>query len=105
MISWSYYGEQGLVYLFGKKSVIPYRLIYCAAILISATPFINATTIEDISVLGTGVMLWANIPIMLIFGPMAMREYHAYMKRLKSGQMTGHKPASFVDVVEGKDVE
>ncbi len=105
MISWSYYGERGVVFLLGKGSVVPYRLLYCAAILISATSYVNATTILDISVLGTGVMLWANIPIMLIFGPMAMREYHTYMARLKSGQMKGHKPATLVDVMEGKDVE
>jgi len=32
--------------------------------------------------LGTGVMLWANIPIMLIFGPMAMRAWHDYFREL-----------------------
>src|SRR5690606_14160992 len=29
MISWSYYGEQGVVYLFGTKWVKSYRVIYC----------------------------------------------------------------------------
>jgi len=105
MISWSYYGEQGVVYLFGKGLVMPYRIVYCLMILISATPFVNATTIEDISVLGTGVMLWANIPIMLIFGPMAMKAYHEYMRRLKSGEMKGHAYPKITDVVEGKDVK
>jgi hypothetical protein len=27
-------------------------------------------------------MLWANIPIMLIFGPLAMRAWHTYFKEL-----------------------
>ena len=105
IISWSYYGEQGVVYLFGAKSVMLYRLLYCALILVSTFPFIDADAIENISVLGTGVMLWANIPIMLIFGRQAMREYHSYFKRMKSGGDDAHPPAPLADVIEGKDID
>lgn len=104
MISWSYYGEQGIVFLLGKRAVMPYRILYCLAILVSTFPFINAAAIEEISVFGTGVMLWANIPIMLIFGPMAMKAYHDYFARLKKGEFHGHAYPSVTDVVEGKDV-
>ncbi|MDX9910268.1 MAG: amino acid carrier protein [Phycisphaerales bacterium] len=105
IISWSYYGEQGVTYLFGQGSVLPYRIVYCLLVLVSSSALINSKTIEDISTLGTGVMLWANIPIMLIFGPMAMKEYHNYMGRLKRGEMKGHAYPKVTDVVEGKDVE
>jgi len=106
IISWSYYGEQGAIYLFGTRSVVPYRVLYCLCVLLSCLPFINAGHIENISVLGTGVMLWANIPIMLIFGPIAMKAYHDYIRRLKSGELdrTAHKPAPLKDVIEGRDV-
>jgi len=33
LISWSFYGEQSAVYLFGAKVRHPYRLLYCIAIL------------------------------------------------------------------------
>lgn len=105
IISWSYYGEQGVVYLFGTKAVMPYRLLYCALVLVSTFEFIDADAIENISVLGTGVMLWANIPIMLIFGRQAMREYHAYFRKMKSGGDDAHAAPPLVDVIEGKDVE
>ena len=107
MISWSYYGEQGVVYLMGKSAVMPYRLVYCALILVACVPtFIRTENELDIvSTLGTGVMLWANIPIMLIFGPMAMKAYHEYMGRLKSGTMESHAAPKITDVIEGKDVE
>ena len=39
MISWSYYGEQGMVYLAGQKSVTPYKYAYCLLIIVAATPF------------------------------------------------------------------
>lgn len=106
IISWSYYGEQGVVYLFGARSVMMYRVLYCLLILASATPLIRTETELDIvSTLGTGVMLWANIPIMLIFGPIAMRAYHDYNRRLKAGEFKGHAFPNIVDVMEGKDVE
>lgn len=107
MISWSYYGEQGMVWMLGDKSVLPYKVIYCLLIVVAAAGFIKTDAeLDNISALGTGVMLWANIPIMLIFGTIAMRAYHDYFRRLKSGQMDPpHKAPKITDVIEGKDVE
>jgi AGCS family alanine or glycine:cation symporter len=87
MISWSYYGEQGSNYLFGRRSVMPYRVAYCALILLASTPLIRTEAeLDAISSLGTGVMLFANIPIMLLFGGQAMRSYHDYLRRLDAGE-------------------
>lgn len=106
MISWSYYGEQGIVYLLGSRAVMLYRVVYCLLILAAATPLIRTQDeLDVISTLGTGVMLWANIPIMLIFGPMAMRAYHDYMRRLRAGEFKGHAYPKITDVIEGRDVE
>jgi AGCS family alanine or glycine:cation symporter len=89
MISWSYYGEQGMVFMLGDKSVLPYRLVYCALIMVAASPLIaTEAELDTISVLGTGVMLFANIPLMLIFGRQAMKAYHGYFKRLDNGEFT-----------------
>ena len=106
MISWSYYGEQGVVYLFGTKAVMPYKFIYCLMILVASAGFITTDAeLDNITALGTGVMLWANIPIMLIFGSLAMKAYKDYVRRLKNGELDSHEPASITDVMEGKDVE
>jgi AGCS family alanine or glycine:cation symporter len=108
LISWSYYGEQGVVYLFGMKAVLPYKLIYCILAAVATFGFIKTDAeLDNLTTLGTGVMLWANIPIMLIFGSQAMSAYSNYTRRLRSGELdlTSHTPASITDVVEGKDVE
>ena len=107
MISWSYYGEQGTVYLVGKKAVLPYKLIYCLLIIVATLGFIKTEDeLDTLTTLGTGVMLWANIPIMLIFGALAMRAYHDYIRRLKTGEMDPpHEAPPLADVIEGKDVE
>jgi AGCS family alanine or glycine:cation symporter len=115
MISWSYYGEQGVYYLFrwaGARTkdtiILVYKFVYCLIIAITTVGFIRTDAeLDAFTALGTGVMLWANIPIMLIFGSVAMRAYLDYINRLKSGQLDigAHPPASISDVVEGRDVE
>jgi alanine or glycine:cation symporter, AGCS family len=107
IISWSYYGEQGMVYLVGEDSVLPYKLVYCGLIIVSTLGFIRTDEqLDEWTALGTGVMLFANIPIMLIFGRQTMNAYHHYIHRLKTGQMEPpHKAPPLVDVVEGRDVE
>ncbi len=94
MISWSYYGEQGIVFLMGDKAVLPYRLIYCALIVVACVPALIKTDadLDALTALGTGVMLWANIPIMLIFGTVAMRAYKDYMGKLSRGEFKTHQP-------------
>jgi AGCS family alanine or glycine:cation symporter len=107
MISWSYYGEQGVVYLFGNRAVFPYKILYCLAIVIASVPALISTDaqLDNLTALGTGVMLWANIPIMLIFGAIAMRTYKDYFRRMKAGEDQPHAAPPIVDVVEGHDIE
>jgi len=106
IISWSYYGEQGVVYLMGLRPVMAYRVVYCLLILVTVQLVRTEAQLDILSTLGTGVMLLVNIPIMLVFGPEAMRAYRDYMRRLKSGDMRPkHAPPPLVDVIEGSDVE
>ena len=106
IISWAYYGEQAMVFLLGKWSVLPYKVLYCLACVVATMGFLRTDAeLDAFTSLGTGVMLWANIPIMLIFGPAAMKAYHDYIGRLKRGEMESHKAPPVTDVIEGKDVE
>jgi AGCS family alanine or glycine:cation symporter len=87
VISWSYYGEQGIVYLLGQRGVMPYRLLYCLLILVACLGFLRTDReLDNLSSLGTGVMLFANIPICLLFARETMEAYHSYVRRLKAGQ-------------------
>ena len=88
MISWSYYGEQGIVFMFGAKWVRVYKFIYCLLIVVATSGFITTDQqLDGLTGLGTGVMLFANIPIILIFSRQAMSRYHEYVGRLRSGEM------------------
>ena len=91
MISWSYYGEQGVVFVLGTWAVIPYKIIYCLMIVVSTMGIITTDAeLDSLTALGTGVMLWANIPIMVIFGAIAMKAYHTYGRQLKAGEFKSH---------------
>lgn len=126
MISWSYYGEQGIYYFFGslgdkaaKPAVLIYKLVYCSLILLTtvlAMPIFEIdgqqkaiigtdAELDMWTTLGLGVMLVANIPIMWIFGAQAMKAYHGYFRKLKEGGDKPHEAPPLADVVEGKDVE
>ena len=105
MISWSYYGEQGVYYLGGRDwAVLGYKFVYCALIVVSCLGFIKTDAELDMwTTLGLGVMLVVNIPIMLIFGGQAMKAYHEYVGKLRRGEFVEHEAGSILDVVEGHD--
>ncbi|USN99615.1 MAG: sodium:alanine symporter family protein [Phycisphaeraceae bacterium] len=126
MISWSYYGEQGIYFICGglrektaDSVAFIYKIVYSVLILLTcalAMPIFGPPgdkvaligtdhELDNWTTLGLGVMLVANIPIMLIFGAKAMNTYHDYFKRMKRGENGPHEAPSLTDVMEGKDVE
>jgi AGCS family alanine or glycine:cation symporter len=108
MISWSYYGEQGVVYLFGSspRVVLVYRLLYCLLVFVSTLPFISTDQELDMwTTLGLGAMLVVNVPIMLVFGREAMSEYRTYIGKLKRGEFHSHAAQRLTDLVSGDDVK
>jgi hypothetical protein len=83
-----------------------YRVVYCLLIMISVQLIRTQDELDLFSTFGTGVMLWANVPIMLIFGPMAMRAYRDYFKRLDAGEMLPARAAPGIGaVISGRDIE
>lgn len=112
MISWSYYGEQGVIFLFGKAiaplTVLLYKLIFCALAIVASWPGFLDTDAQLglLADLGTGVMLLANVPIIVLMGYQAMRAFNDYFGRMARGEMEPpHKAPPMSKVIEGEDVE
>lgn len=94
IISWGYYGEQGVVYMFGQKGVLIYKLIFLIGTLVAP---VLITTDQGLGVLtdfGTGFMLWANIPILLLMGHLAVKDLSQYFRKLDAGEFKVHKPVN-----------
>ena len=86
MISWSYYGEQGMVYMLGERSVLPYKFVYLLLVVYASNWIGDASDMIVLMDLGTGAMLWANIPIVLGLGYLAVRCMRSYDDDLRAGK-------------------
>lgn len=107
IIAWGYYGEQGAVYMFGKKATMPFRLVYCMATFVATLGHIKTSAdLDNVTGIGLGIIIYANLPICWIFGYQAMRAYKDYIQRLKDGRMgPDHPPPSIEDLLSGRDVQ
>jgi len=107
MISWCYYGEQGIVFIGGEKPVLVYKLVYCALIVVATLGFVKTDAdLDNVIGIGTGIIMFANIPIIWMFGYQAMRSYKDYIRRLKSGQIgPDHPPPHLDDLLSGEDIK
>ncbi len=75
-ISWSYYGDRSVEYLFGEKSVLPYRLIYCILLPVGASVQINIVwTISDIF---NALMAGPNLVGLLLLSPVVIKTSKEY---------------------------
>jgi AGCS family alanine or glycine:cation symporter len=106
IIAWGYYGEQGAVYMMGNRSAMPFRLVYCALTFIATLGHIKTSAdLDNMTGIGLGIIIYANLPICWIFGYQAIRAYRDYIDRLKDGRMgPDHPPPSIDDLISGRDV-
>jgi AGCS family alanine or glycine:cation symporter len=107
MISWSYYGEQCVIFMGGEKPVLVYKLVYCLLIVVATLGFVKTSAdLDNVIGTGTGIIMFANIPILWMFGYQAMRAYKDYIRRLKAGEVGPDHPAPNIeDLLSGRDVE
>jgi len=106
IIAWGYYGEQGAVHIAGGKGVLPFRIIYCSLVFVATLGHIKTSAdLDNLTGIGLGVIIYANLPILWIFGFQAMRAYKDYVRRLKDGRMgPDHPPPRIEELLSGKDV-
>jgi AGCS family alanine or glycine:cation symporter len=70
LIGWSYYGETGIVYLFGAGAMVPYRVLWLVFIYLGAIGSLHlvwdvADTLNGLMALPNLLSVLASIPILL----------------------------------------
>ena len=70
LIGWSYYGETGIVYLFGAKVALPYRILWLVFIYLGATGSLEliwsvADTLNGLMAIPNLVSVLFSIPLLL----------------------------------------
>jgi alanine or glycine:cation symporter, AGCS family len=86
IITWSYYGQKASEYLFGSKSILPFRLTY--VLIIAFAPFLNLLSLITFADILLLCMAFPNVIGMLFLSKEVKLLTNDYLYRLKSGQMT-----------------
>ena len=81
MISWSYYGDRASSFLFGRKAVRPYRLIYLGFIVLGAA--VNFDTVIDFCDAMNGLMAIPNLIGLIALAPAVALLAQDYFKRMR----------------------
>lgn len=77
ILGWSYYGSRCITYLFGKRAIIPYQIIYVAVAFFGAIGVGDVVwTISDI---GNALMAVPNIIMVLLLSGLIARETKHYV--------------------------
>lgn len=75
-ISWSYYGDRCIDYLFGSKMVLPYRVLFC--ILLPVGAYTKLETVWVLSDITNALMAWPNLVALLLLSPVIIRSTKEY---------------------------
>lgn len=75
-ISWSYYGDRCIDYLFGQKMVIPYRIVYCTLLPVGA--YVKLELVWNISDIFNALMAWPNLIGLVMLSPVVIKQTKSY---------------------------
>ncbi len=90
LISWSYYGEKGFEYLFGREKLIIYRWIFLLFIPIGAA--VKIQLVWNFSDIGNALMALPNLIALLILLPVTMKLSNGYFGELRDLRRKGIQP-------------
>jgi len=86
MISWSYYGEKGTEYLLGPRAILPYKFVFVIFVFLGMM-LPEFKWVYNFSDTAVGLMVFCNLPAVLILSPRVLRAAREYFRRLDGGQM------------------
>lgn len=84
LITWAYYGERNMVYLFGRGGVFPYRLVFIAVIFIGALVGSSDSPLSPVWVFAdvmNGLMALPNLIGLIFLAGVVWRETRDYFRR------------------------
>ncbi len=84
MITWGYYGEKALTFLFGEKKplILTYQILFCLCVVIgSSTDLSNIIAFTDAMILSLGI---PNLIGMYMLAPEVKKELKEFMAKMKA---------------------
>ena len=80
MITWSYYGDRSVTFLWGKRAVLPYRVVFVCFTTVGAT--VALPLAWDMGDVSNGLMALPNLVALIALARFARKEYADYFERL-----------------------
>ena len=80
ILGWSYYGERCCEYLFGKRGMLPYKILFIAVIVIG--PVLSLDLVWAIANILNALMAVPNLIAVLLLSGVIARETRHYLKNL-----------------------
>ena len=81
ILGWNYYGERAVVFLFGTKGLMPYRVIFIA--LIASGAFLKLEAIWILADIVNGLMAIPNLIALIMLSSVIVSETKLYMEHRK----------------------
>jgi AGCS family alanine or glycine:cation symporter len=78
IIGWSYYAEKSVEYLFGRKSVLPYKIVYLLMVFVGAVFSIDL--IWNFADITNGLMAVPNLIALILLSGIVAAETKKYLK-------------------------
>ncbi|GAA0077804.1 sodium:alanine symporter family protein [Clostridium sp. CTA-5] len=91
ILGWNYYGEKCIQYLFGTKSILPYRIIYI--VLVAIGPFLPLELIFIIADIVNGCMAFPNLVALIGLRKVVIQETEEFFEEMKLKQCTNEVSA------------
>jgi AGCS family alanine or glycine:cation symporter len=81
LIGWNYYGEKAIEYLFGARSIRPYRVIFVVLVMVGCLTSLEF--VWNFSDLMNGLMALPNLIALLLLSPVIKSETERYFREKK----------------------
>jgi len=79
-LSWSYYGDRCMSYLFGLRAIKPYRFIFCVFLVVGAT--IKIDLVWNLCDIMNGGMAIPNLIALILLSGVVVKELKEYKARI-----------------------
>ncbi|MGY3569565.1 alanine/glycine:cation symporter family protein [Vibrio paucivorans] len=86
ILGWNYYGERCVVYLFGTKAVLPYKVVFVA--LVASGAFLHLDLIWIIADIVNGLMAIPNLIGLIALRQVVIEETKRYFSQVAADKMT-----------------
>lgn len=80
ILGWSYYGERACEYLFGRKSILPYKIIFTAIVVLG--PVLSLDLVWTIADILNALMAVPNLIAVLLLSSVIEKETKFYLNNL-----------------------